>query len=779
MQLLRILSTGFPGRARSDAPRGRRRGATALASALALFGTALTVFVSIGIAHNDARQSREAFRESAAQIAGRLTLAIEHENDLIEAVGAYLREDPRLSTGEFYRWVGQLRAMHRYRELFGVAIIRVVPAAELASWAAYIDRYEPVPGLKRAFTLTPAGRRPYYCLASAGISRTPLPEGADFCALDPLGFATRSSGQTSAYAIDLPGAGHVLGVFLPVYRSAITPATVAARRAQFIGWVGSAIAPTVLLARALEGAPDKRVELERVSGSALNFGYGPVVAHPHRVLVNLHDGSVVEISGTVAGTSLFAHAGAEGTLVAGTGFSLLLALLLLVLATGRARALTLVEEKTEQLAFQALHDALSGLPNRALVLDRTEQALVRSKRTQHPAAVLFLDVDGFKQVNDTLGHSAGDELLRVIGTRLQSVVRESDTVGRLGGDEFVVLLEANDLYVAPELVAERILEVLRQPIVVDGGHTTTISASIGIASGLRDSAEELLRDADLALYAAKSAGRDQYAFFEDAMHVALADRYQLEQDLREAIVREELFVVYQPCFDLGSGAATGAEALIRWQHGSRGLVVPDQFIPLAEETGLIVEIGRWVLGQACAQAASWHATGYPMFVSVNVSARQIEQEDFVAVVEDILADTGLRPSSLTLEITETVLMRDPEISAQRLSALKALGVRIAIDDFGTGYSSLGYLRRLPVDALKIDRSFVSGTASIHSVALMQTLVRLGKTLGLEVVGEGIEDDAQLATLRAANCDCGQGFLFARPLSAKAIEEFFISTAPAG
>jgi diguanylate cyclase (GGDEF)-like protein len=449
-------------------------------------------------------------------------------------------------------------------------------------------------------------------------------------------------------------------------------------------------------------------------------------------------------------------------------------LLSLVLNRSRQRDLVLVRDKTDELQYQALHDALTGLPNRVLVIDRAKQMLSRAQRIRAPAAALFIDLDDFQQVNDRFGHSAGDELLQTIAARLQAVVRGGDTVGRLAGDEFVALVEPGSFEIAPELVAERILEVLRQPITLrtPSRRTVTITASMGVATAQGLSAEALMREAHVALYEAKQAGRDRYVLFRSAMQATLQGRLLLQTDLGEALDREELFLLYQPTIDLQSERVVGVEALIRWRHPARGVIAPDTFIPLAEETGLIVPVGRWVLAEACKQAAVWHDESHSVQVSVNVSARQLDHENLLEDVQGALADSGLEPSSLTLEITETALMRDADSTAEQLRKLKALGMRIAIDDFGTGYSSLAYLSRFPVDVLKIDRAFVTGLSnSADSRALAHTLIQLGKTLGLQTLAEGIEEQAQLEVLRHEQCDLGQGYLFARPLIAEDIQGY--------
>jgi diguanylate cyclase (GGDEF)-like protein len=432
-----------------------------------------------------------------------------------------------------------------------------------------------------------------------------------------------------------------------------------------------------------------------------------------------------------------------------------------------------LKRREEELAFRATHDALTDLPNRTLILDRTEQMIARSRRSKTPVAALFLDLDNFKDINDTFGHATGDELLRAVAARLEGVIRDSDALGRLGGDEFVVVSEELSLDVGPELLAERLLEALSQPFKLNRGRGQVgVTASIGVATGERISAEELLRNADVAMYRAKWDGRNHYVLFEADMQETMQNRIELEMDLREALEKEQFFLAYQPTVDLADMHPTGVEALIRWRHPTRGDLQPETFIPLLEETGLIGEVGRWVLKQACAQAAAWHAAGYPVTIAVNVSARQLDGDRIAADIEDALAASGLAAGSLMIEITETTLMRNVEQVASRLTEIKALGVQIAIDDFGTGYSSLTHLQRFPVDALKIDRSFISELGqNRESEAIIHTLVQLGKALSIETFAEGIEEQQELSLLRGEHCDTGQGFLFARPLDPDTAEQF--------
>ena len=447
---------------------------------------------------------------------------------------------------------------------------------------------------------------------------------------------------------------------------------------------------------------------------------------------------------------------------------------------------------TKELRHQALHDSLTGLPNRTLIIDRVEQMLVRGRRNNVTTGALFIDLDNFKDINDTLGHRVGDQLLGEVARRLTSALRETDTVGRLGGDEFVVLTEGlpgsggseetgqpgeeTPADTASIAVAERILEALRGPFALgDNQSLHTVTASIGIATGPRPTAEELLRDADVALYEAKAAGKQRYTVFQPEMRWAVESHVELQKDLGRAVERDEFLLVYQPIFEIETSAVVGVEALLRWQHPVRGLVMPNEFIPILEENGLIITVGRQVLIRACQQAAAWRKAGYDLSMSVNVSPRQLDSPGIVSDIAEALEVSGLEPRRLVIEITESTLMRDPASTVERIAKLKTLGVSVAVDDFGTGYSSLAYLRRFPVDILKIDRSFIASmTSSERSSALIHTLVQLGKTLGLDTVAEGIEEPRQLEQLRAEQCDTGQGFLYARPLSPEDLGNFLRS-----
>ncbi|MGH2661910.1 MAG: putative bifunctional diguanylate cyclase/phosphodiesterase [Actinomycetota bacterium] len=431
----------------------------------------------------------------------------------------------------------------------------------------------------------------------------------------------------------------------------------------------------------------------------------------------------------------------------------------------------------EQLSRQAFYDALTNLANRALFRDRVQHALVGVRRRAAAVTVLMVDINGFKAVNDTLGNLAGDRVLVEFARRLEECVRPMDTAARLGADEFAVLVEHADMTEAIH-VADRILERMKAPFRIDE-QELFLDASIGIAES-RDpqGVDELMRKADAAMYAAKQEGKAVYEVYSDEVHSNVLNMFELGTDLRRAVERGEFVVHYQPVVELPRGEITGIEALVRWNHPRRGLLQPNDFIPLAEETGLIVDIDRWVLREACRQTREWQrrfTVTPPLQVNVNMSARQLHRTDVVRQVAEALRDSELDPASLTMEITESVLLLDAEATIRGLKGLRELGVRVAIDDFGVGFSSLNYLRRLPVDVVKIDRSFVSGVATgVEEWGLARGIVRLVHGLGLDTVAEGIEKVEQVAHLQALGCHLGQGFYFSRPATAQSIGELFVA-----
>jgi diguanylate cyclase (GGDEF)-like protein/PAS domain S-box-containing protein len=428
----------------------------------------------------------------------------------------------------------------------------------------------------------------------------------------------------------------------------------------------------------------------------------------------------------------------------------------------------------QQLTHQAFHDPVTGLANRALFAERVRHAIARTRREHHSVAVIFLDLDDFKTINDSLGHAAGDEVLVEVAKRLATSIRATDTAARFGGDEFALLLEdIEDVQEAAD-TADRVLEALALPLQVSHKELS-LRCSIGISvisAGATAGAEELIRDADAAMYRAKRDGKGSYRLFEPEMHEGVLARLELRTDLQRAIATEQLALHYQPVVRIQDGSISGVEALLRWRHPERGMIPPDQFIPLAEETGLIIPIGRWVLREGCRHArrmrdALPHAG---LTMSINLSVRQLQHSDVIADVRDAVEEAGIEPSALTLEITETVLMADTDLAVTRLRELKALGVNLALDDFGTGYSSLSYLSRFPVDILKMDRSFLTGGATPEMSELASAVLALGTTLKLDVVAEGIEQPEQWTSLRDLGCEFGQGFFFARPMDAEAALE---------
>lgn len=421
-----------------------------------------------------------------------------------------------------------------------------------------------------------------------------------------------------------------------------------------------------------------------------------------------------------------------------------------------------------QISFQSFHDPLTKLPNRSLFTERLEHALDRTNRSKETVGIVFLDLDNFKVVNDSLGHEAGDVLLLTVASRLTACARPGDTVARIGGDEFALILEDVDDTSMLGL-AERIAALISDPVIIDG-REFYMAASMGIALSADENhtVTDMMRHADTAMHQAKTSGKGRTAVFDLSMNARAVDRFEMETSLHRALENDELKVFYQPIVDLRTGYVTEVEALVRWQHPRRGLISPIHFVPLAEETGLIVPLGRWVLGEACRQACAWKLAmpdRAAVAVGVNLSTRQLREPNLVDDIARTLAETGLEPANLKLEITESSMLQDADITIGRLRAIRRLGVRLAVDDFGTGYSSMSYLSSLPIDTLKIDRSFITRIAhSRDDAAIVRAIVDLAKSLKLRIICEGIETVEQLRSLQRLGCDDGQGYLFARPLS---------------
>jgi len=752
----------------------------ALTAILVLGGTLASVFGALAVSSSEAQKVKLSSHLASNEIAATLKLAIQHEEDLVVSASAYVSGNPQATPADFDRWATSVQAMRRYPELQNIGLVRLVPASQLGAFKDYIAAH-PVRPLgphsvapEEGFQVLPPGPRPYYCFAVAGLARNTaayIPAGADYCALAPELITGITSGEAS-YAPVMNGSSTTLGVSTPVYRGGKVPATAAQRREEFVGWLGELLLPNVVLERALEGHPDVAIHFRYHSGTSnVAFSAGKAPASAQVSTINLHNGWTVQTLTAPAPAGIVSNTHALTLLVGGTLLSVLFGLLVISLGTGRRRAMAVVMEKTRELSHQALHDSLTGLPNRALVLDRAEQMLARANRMPGTyAGALFIDVDGFKHVNDNLGHAAGDQLLKVVGERLQSAVREEDTVGRLGGDEFVVLACCGEGEETLNMLADRLTELLREPVELkDGRKLFSVTASIGVAIGRYDTPDALLRDADLALYSAKAAGKDRYELFDASMYTGAKDRLALETDLGQALADGQLFLAYQPIIDLATHRLRGVEALLRWDHPQRGVVPPGEFICLAEDSGLIAPIGRWVLENACRQAAEWATDGYPINISVNVSAQQLGRRGLTEDVRHALAVSGLPASLLTLEVTETTLTSDVEAAGEHLRALQQLGVRVAIDDFGTGYASLSQLQQMPVDILKIDRVFVAGLGTdAQARDLLDAILGVGRALSLSVIAEGVEDEDQLLVLQEMGCESAQGFLLGRPGDARAV-----------
>jgi diguanylate cyclase (GGDEF)-like protein len=754
----------------AERPRKHRSVWMAIAAlfVVAGFGGSLYSFDSVRAASTTSHKNLSA---SSVEIAAALQLAIQHEQDLVVSTESFIVGNPHPSQAQFTAWADDINALGRYPELLGLLDIQYVPAAQLSAYAATASQTQSKP-----FAVIPAGTQPFYCFAPIGIERsaaTTIPGNYNICAgtLATKVLQARNSGTSAVLPLTGDG-GKALAFDVPIYSTGSVPTSVAGRESAFEELIGMYVRPNVLLETALKGHANTAVALRFGTGaSAVVFRSGRINSGAQSLTTNLNNGWTVQTIGSIDSDGIFGAGGGLPLLVSGLALSLLLGALIYLLGSGRAQSRVLVGERTDELRFQALHDSLTGLPNRALIMDRIDQLLARNRRNGTVGAALYIDLDDFKNVNDSLGHEVGDLLLAAVATRMASTLRDADTIGRMGGDEFVILIDGSEPMVAPELVAERLLDVMRQPFEFEGSSTSLhANTSIGIAVGDRASAGELLRDADIALYQAKARGKNRYEFFHPEMQTDIGRRIRLEFDLRSALAAEQFRLVYQPIYNLDDLAVVGVEALLRWDHPTDGVLAPDEFIPILEQTGQIREVGAWVLRQACAQMAAWHARGDTLNVSVNVSGRQLDDDRIVDHIRDALHTTGLHPTSLIIEVTETALMRDTDAAVRRLHAIKAIGVSVAVDDFGTGYSSLAYLQQFPVDCLKIDKSFTSAmVGSPESEALIRTFVQLGRDLGLTTLAEGVETTGEMDLLRADHVDEAQGYLFARPLDPEILE----------
>jgi diguanylate cyclase (GGDEF)-like protein len=757
-------------------------------------------------------QRRQAVSSSLGNVRSILGTTLERDNDLVAMVNALVATHPQLTNRSLAAVLSRLDPPRRYPGSIAFTYVENVSRAGLSRFEAVTQDDPPLGVAAAASVPVPSSMNSHlgYCLTRlAVVDLLPsqlllkdmllswvssyLSADFNFCAssFEGLLAASAKTGRSAVASVislikpppGMPAIPAVLNTYLvhlpifvevsPVYTGSRIPATSRARAGTLAGWTMGIFDASRILSLAV--ANEKNVSL--VLAYAPPGSRMAVLAHAgqpqtgvavRRLTFPADPGWVIDVAVNPRANG-FSPATQGLAVVSGAlAVTVLLVLLLSLLVRSRRSALELVEARTAELRHQALHDSLTGLPNRFLVNERTHDLLKRARREGVRIAVFFIDLDDFKTVNDTFGHGIGDELLRAVAARLSASVRDCDTVGRLGGDEFVVLSEVPDEGL--NVLAERLLSVLREPFKL--GETNKIdvatSASIGIATGLPDSPEDLLRDADIAMYKAKSAGKNCHVVFRQELHRALRNQLSLEANLSEAFTDHQFFLAYQPIVDLETGLPNNFEALLRWQHPERGVIGPAAFIPVLESSDLMIDVGRWVLAEACRQAKSWHDLGHPVGMSVNLGARQLRYEVLVDHARQALDAAGLDPGSLTLEITESMAMIDPKMTARHLSALSSLGIHIALDDFGTGYSSISCLREFPVDTLKIDRSVVTRAAS-DDTSFLDTLIRVGKSLSLVTIAKGIEEVSQLKHVKHQGCEQGQGFLFCKPLPPEEIE----------
>jgi diguanylate cyclase (GGDEF)-like protein len=761
-----------------------RMGLWALVAALLVIaGTVGSVLGARAVGRHHAARARQDFQASSTSIASSLKLTVQHEEDLTVSASTYFAANPRASHGEFEAWAKWAQMLRHYPELDGLGLIAYVRANELAAFETAVTGHAvqaspprsgvPVPS-SAALRIVPAGERPYYCLMVAGLTRSPAaraPAGLDYCAIEPGLPASRDNGHSS-YAAASVGHVHALGAMTPVYRGAVPPATVSGRRAAFVGWLRKVLDPSVVAQRALLGHSESAVRLRyRTGSSAVVVASGGVQSDAQSTRVRLHNGWAARIYGPPADAGIFApgNGGAVAVLVGGMLLSVLIGLLVFVLGSARPRPRA---PKPRELPPEDLYDPLTGLPNRALTLDLAERMVARvGRKPGMLAGALLIDIDWFKDVNEKLGRDAGDQLLRIVAERLANVVRGGDTVGRLEGDQFVVLVEAEARGARLDSLARRVIEALHEPVALpDFGPSFFLTVSIGVAFGRHASPGDLLRDSRLALQASKSAGKDRYTLFNANMRSVIEDRGVLEADLNTALAERQFFLLYQPIYDLRTRGVVGMEAVIRWLHPKQGVLAPSDFIPIAEETGLIVPIGRWVLEEACSRAAAWNVAGHHVGVSVQVAANQLNRDGFVTDLRRALQQSGIAPSLLTLEVAETTVMSDVDAAAERLAEIKQLGIRIAIDDFGSGYAYRADLQRLPLDFLKVDRSSLAASDDEdYRNWLLEAILVFGRDLSLTVIAKGIDTEEHMGTVQAMGCTMAQGFFLGQPTPANAVE----------
>ena len=748
----------MPPHPQDEARSGRRTSRRSIgALSWAVLAVGLVLSLGAGVAWKGMAERREAdaFDATASNVQNVVATQLDRQEDLLRGVVGMVRADPELTNGQFAAWYESAEVADRYPGNVGVGYIARVSRDELPAFAARQEA-DPVSGVSAGGpfeVLNADSDADELCLLQIGLSRVTeetgmvVPPGIDFCtpALAPdapsdFGAVLDAASVTAGPAVlplgDLMRPGTAIEV-VPVFAPGPVPEDGAGRRAATLGWVIDLLSAPDLIAPAIADRRGISVAVDHLDGSVatrvatggdIDVETGDVqtlaASSDGRWTVTVAQRSSAGLSGSLQGLVIF---------VVGAVITLLVFALVRAIGGSRDRAMALVEEKTEELARQALHDELTGLPNRALLVDRAERLLTHQHRYGGDVSVLFLDLDNFKGVNDSLGHGAGDAYLRAIAGRLQAILRETDTIGRLGGDEFVVLMDGESSHEGAAVMAGKVLDALGEPIDINGV-SVPVSCSIGIASGPCASAEALLHDADLAMYQAKQDGKGRYVVFEPGMRDNVREQLTLGWELRDALATGGLRVDLRPLFDLRSGREAGFEADLRWVHPTRGVLQGHQFIPAAWEMGLIPLIGRWSIREACSKAARELAH---QSIAVKVSDRQFADAGLVDTVYAALAGTGLDGGRLTIEVNERALTAEGNDVGDAIRGLKALGVRIAVDDFGAGHTSMSYLRRFPIDAIKVDRALIAEVeVNPESRALVRTLVQMGDAVGIAILAEG-------------------------------------------
>jgi diguanylate cyclase (GGDEF)-like protein len=786
----------------SEAPEASRLrwspGRQAIAIAVALLcvaaGAIGTLIASHSIASSNASKERQQFRANAGQIAARLESDLQREQDLKITASTLLAANPRLSQAEFLVWTKWARVGRRYPELQRLGLLTLVRASQLKSFAARIGSRAPAAKTQGAGSkpsvvvppIVPGGTRPYYCLTVGELTQPGAPHapaGLDRCARSQSLIAARNTG--AALARPLRGSGGAIEIQMPVYRGLAVPPTQPDRIGSFAGWLQLVVRPSVLANQALAGHSGYALSLRYGASPVAVASAGVPPTGAHVATARLANGWTLQSFGP-ASVAWLSDSDAVWVLAAGMLASLLLGIAILALSLRRRERppLTVESEQATEAPAPApsLYDALTGLPGSELTLDRAGRMLARAGRQSGIlVGALLIDIDWFKDVNEKLGKQAGDQLLKIVAERLENVMRTEDTVGRLRSDQFAVLIESAARGMRLDALAQRVIEALHRPIDLEGfGPSFFMTASIGVAFGRYETTDDLMRDADLALRSAKAAGKDRYTLFNANMRSMIEGRGVAEAELNGALQGDQLFQLYEPIYDLGTRRVVGVEAVLRWRHPKRGVLTPEDFMDLAQESGLNVPIERWALEQACSRAAAWEVEGRSVGVCVKIADNQLSRDGFLTDVRRALQQSGVQPGLLTLQVAETAVMRDVALAAEQLREIKQLGVRVAIDDFGgSGYAYHSDLRKLPLDSLRVDRaSLAASEDEDYRNWLLEAILIVGRELSLTVVAKGIESQEQLSALQAMGCNMAQGRLMGEPVEAEAVASLLTGELPA-